>query len=149
MEHNILIPNLMTEDVAATVRFYQDILGFDLKMAMESVENTAPNMVTELTDGKVLEWANMVRAGAEFMFQERNSLIEDVPALKGATIGASQTLYIHIDEDIDAHFNSLKDAVTVVVEPVTKFYGMREWYMQDCNGYILCFGQTISEPENQ
>ena len=143
MEHNILIPNLMVKNVAETVKFYQDVLGFSLKMAIEPVENSAPNMVTELTEGIVLEWANMTRAGAEFMFQERASLVVEVPALEGSVVGASQTLYIHVDEDIDEHFERLKDKVTVVVEPTTKFYGMREWYMQDNNGYILGFAKKV------
>ncbi len=143
MQHNILIPNLMVENVADTVQFYQDVLGFHLQVAMEHIAGAEPKMVMELTDGIQLEWANMVSEGAEFMFQERNSLIEDVPALAGVTIGASQTLYITLDKDIDRHYALMKDRVDVVVEPVSKFYGMREWYLKDCNGYILCFAQQL------
>lgn len=142
MQHNILIPNLMVENVADTVKFYKDVLGFELRIAMEHTGEEMPRMVTELEEGMVLEWANMESEGAEFMFQERNSLTKDVPALAGVSIGASQTLYITLDRDIDAHFAALKDKVEVVVEPVNKFYGMREWYLKDCNGYILCFAQT-------
>ena len=144
MQHNVLIPNLMVENVADTVRYYQDILGFELQIAMQHQEDSQPNMVMELTDDMQLEWANMVSAGAEFMFQERHSLIEEIPALEGASIGASQTIYITLDEDIDQHYTALKDKVEVVVEPVSKFYGMREWYMKDCNGYILGFAQSLN-----
>ena len=144
---NVLVPNLMTENVVDTVRFYQTILGFKLVMAVEPVKNAAPNFPTELTDDMHLEWANMVYEGAEFMFQEQSSLIAEVPVLKDVAIGASQTLYIRLDQDVDAHYEGLKDKVSVVVKPTTKFYGMREWYMQDCNGYVLCFGQTVGERE--
>lgn len=140
---SVLIPNLMVEDVASTVRFYQDVLNFELQMGVEPVDNAPPNFVTELTKDMMLEWANMTGLGAEVMFQERNSFTAEVPALEGAAIGASQTLYFRIEEDIDAHYENIKDKVTVVVEPTTKFYGMREWYMKDCNGYILCFGQQV------
>lgn len=142
---NVLVPNLMTENVADTVRYYQDVLGFTLEMAVEPVENAAPNFPTVLTENMHLEWANMVYKGAEFMFQERSSLVAEVPVLSDLAIGASQTIYIRLDEGIDEHYARLKDQVTVVVEPTTKFYGMREWYMQDCNGYVLCFGQLIDE----
>lgn len=144
---NGLVPNLMTENVIDTVRYYQDTLGFKLVMAVEPVDNAEPNFPTELTDEMYLIWANMTFEGAEFMFQERESLIEEVPVLKDVVIGASQTLYIRLDQDVDAHFEGLKDKVSVVVEPTTKFYGMREWYMQDCNGYVLCFGQMVGEME--
>jgi uncharacterized glyoxalase superfamily protein PhnB len=140
---NGLVPNLMTENVADTVRYYQDILGFKLLMAVEPVENAKPNFPTELTDDMHLIWANMGFEQAEFMFQSRATLVEEVPVLKDALIGASQTLYIRLDQDVDAHYERLKDKVKVVVKPTTKFYGMREWYLQDCNGYVLCFGQRI------
>ena len=140
---NGLVPNLMTENVADTVRYYQDTLGFKLLMAVEPVENSKPNFPTELSDGMHLIWANMRFEKAEFMFQSRETLVEDVPVLKDTLIGASQTLYIRLDQDVDAHYERLKDKVKVVVKPTTKFYGMREWYLQDCNGYVLCFGQIM------
>lgn len=145
--NNRLVPNLMTENVVDTVRYYQDILGFKLVMAVEPVENAEPNFPTEITGDMHLIWANMTFEDAEFMFQERDSLVEEVPVLKDVVIGASQTLYIRLDQDVDAHYANLKDRVSVVVEPTTKFYGMREWYMQDCNGYVLCFGQVVGEME--
>ena len=86
--------------------------------------------------------------GAEFMFQARDSLVAEVPVLKDVAIGASQTLYIRLDQDVDAHYQNLKDEVSVVTEPTTKFYGMREWYMQDCNGYVLCFGQMLEPAQD-
>ncbi len=143
----VLVPNLMTENVVDTICYYQDVLGFKLVMAVEPVENAEPNFLSEITDDMHLIWANMTFEGAEFMFQERSSLEEEVPVLKNIAIGASQTLYIRLDQDVDAHFEKLKDKVSVVVEPTTKFYGMREWYMQDCNGYVLCFGQVVGEME--
>ncbi len=141
--NNGLVPNLMTENVADTVRYYQDTLGFKLLMAVEPVENSKPNFPTELADDMHLIWANMSFENAEFMFQNREGLVEEVPVLKDVVIGASQTLYIRLEQDIDAHYEHLKDKVNVVVEPTTKFYGMREWIMQDCNGYVLCFGQAV------
>jgi uncharacterized glyoxalase superfamily protein PhnB len=137
----------MVENVTDTVLYYQEVLGFKLMMAVEPVENSAPNFPTEITQGMQLEWANMNKSGAEFMFQQRDSLVAEVAVLKDIPIGASQTLYIQLDEDIDAHYENLKDKVTVAVEPTTKFYGMREWYMQDCNGYILGFAQRVEGSE--
>ena len=147
--HNTLIPNLMVNDVNETALFYQDILGFRLIVAVADfkAEMQEGNIVTALAEGLNLDWVNMKMdpedpASAEFMFQSRRSLENDLPTLKGANIAASQTLYMRTD-NADAQYSRLKDKVEVIQEPITRFYGMREWYMKDLNGYILCFGQQM------
>ena len=71
-----------------------------------------------------------------FMFQQRNSLVEEMPALAGCDIGASLTLYIEL-EGVDALYESLRDKADIIKPPQTTFYGRRELYLRDCNGYIL------------
>ena len=149
--HNSLIPNLMVNDVCETALFYQDVLGFKFMVAVADfeAEMVDSNIVPELKPGLSLDWANLKMspdnpASEEFMFQSRRSLEADVPALKGVPIGASQTLYLR-NKDVDAQFASLKVKVEVIQEPITRSYGMREWYMKDLNGYILCFGQELGQ----
>jgi uncharacterized glyoxalase superfamily protein PhnB len=149
--HNSLIPNLMVNNVCDTALFYQNILGFKLLVAVADfkAETADGNIVMELKKGATLDWANLKldpedAASAEFMFQSRVSLEADLPALKDVAISASQTLYLRTD-DADAQYNSLKDKVEVVQEPITRFYGMREWVMKDPDGYILCFGQELGQ----
>ena len=149
--HNSLIPNLMVNDVCETALFYQDVLGFKLVVAVADykAEMADDNIVMELKQGEKLDWVNLKAdpedpASAEIMFQSRVSLEADVPALEGVNIGASQTLYLR-NSDVDAQFASLKNKVEVIQEPITRFYGMREWYMKDNNGYILCFGQEMEQ----
>ena len=147
--HNSLIPNLMVNDVCDSALFYQNVLGFKFMVAVADfeAEMAEGNVVTSLGQGQNLDWANLKvdpenPASAEIMLQSRRSLEVDVPALKGVPIGASQTLYLR-NNDVDAQFASLKDKVEVIQEPVTRFYGMREWYLKDPDGYILCFGQEL------
>ncbi|MEE9309549.1 MAG: VOC family protein [Cocleimonas sp.] len=148
--HNSLIPNLMVDNVCDTALFYQNILGFKLVVAVADFEAEMEegNIITSLGQGQNLDWANLKLdpedcASAEFMFQSRRSLEADVPALKDVAISSSQTLYLRTN-DVDAQFDQLKDKVEVVQAPITRFYGMREWYLKDNNGYILCFGQELS-----
>ncbi|HIQ13950.1 MAG TPA: hypothetical protein EYH38_00050 [Leucothrix sp.] len=147
--HNSLIPNLMANDVNETALFYQNVLGFSLIVGVADFEKEMEdgNIVMELKEGQKIDWVNMKMnpkdsASEEFMFQSRKSLEPDVPALEGISIGASQTLYLRTN-DVDAHFASIKDKVEVIQEPITRFYGMREWYFKDINGYILCYGQEL------
>ena len=50
------------------------------------------------------------------------------------------SLYLRTD-DADAWWGFLKDRATIV-HPIENFsYGMREFAIKDCNGYILQFGE--------
>jgi uncharacterized glyoxalase superfamily protein PhnB len=75
------------------------------------------------------------------MFQSRQSLSENVPALTGSPIGASQTFYIEVTS-INDLYEQLRDKVEIVVELHTTFYGTQEIYFRDINGYILSFSEA-------
>lgn len=123
-----LIPNLMVEDVSQTLAFYQDILGFEVVMTLPE---KAP-----------LDFAIVQRDGVELMFQSRQNLSENVPALAGCVIGASQTLYIEVTGLTDL-YEQLRDKVEIVVHLHTTFYSTREVYFRDINGYILSFSEAV------
>ena len=123
-----LTPNLMVEDVSRTLAFYQDILGFE---AVMTLPETAP-----------FDFAIVQRDGVELMFQSRQSLSENVPALADSVIGASQTLYIEISGLTDL-YEQLRDKVEIVAHLHTTFYSTREVYFRDINGYILSFSEAV------
>ena len=122
-----LTPNLMVEDVARTLEFYRETLGFE-------VQTTVPEQAP-------FDFAIVQRDGVELMFQSRSSLSENVPALAGAPIGASQTFYIEVDGVQDL-YQALRDKVEIVVDFHTTFYGTREFYFRDINGYVLSFSEA-------
>jgi uncharacterized glyoxalase superfamily protein PhnB len=124
-----LTPNLMVEDVERTVEFYRDVLGFELVM---TVPEAAP-----------FNFAILQRDAVEMMLQSRASLTENVPALEGATIGASQTFYIEVTA-IDELYNQVREKAEIVVDMHETFYGTREFYFKDINGYILSFSEAQS-----
>jgi len=122
-----LTPNLMVEDVARTLAFYKDILRFEVVMTLPEQEP--------------FDFAIVQRDGVELMFQSRSSLSENVPALTGSSIGASQTFYIQVT-GIRELYESLRDTVEIVVDFHTTFYGTQEFYFRDVNGYILSFSES-------
>jgi catechol 2,3-dioxygenase-like lactoylglutathione lyase family enzyme len=124
---NKLTPNLMVEDVARTLAFYVDVLGFETVMTLPE---TAP-----------FGFAIVRRDQVELMFQSRQSLSENVPALTGAPIGASQTFYIEVT-GLRELYESLRGKVETVVDLHTTFYGTQEFYFRDLNGYILSFSEA-------
>jgi uncharacterized glyoxalase superfamily protein PhnB len=122
-----LTPNLMVEDVEKTIRFYGDVLGFET--------------LTTVPGQDEIGFAIVSRDGVELMFQSRKSLSENVPALTGCQIGASQTLYIEVS-DIERLYSQLKGQVKIVVDLHTTFYGTKEFYFRDINDYILSFSEA-------
>jgi len=47
-------------------------------------------------------------------------------------------------EGIQSLYEAIKDKVTIVRDMHTTFYGTQEFYMQDCNGYLLSFSEDVA-----
>lgn len=132
-----LTPNLMVDDVNKTVDFYKEDLGFEFVMA---VPKDSQEVLMEMPKDKQLIYALMKSGNVEIMFQAKSSLSEDIPLFKDMNIGGSLTFYFEVD-NVKELFATLKEKVEVVKELHTTFYGMQEFYIKDCNGYVLCFSE--------
>ena len=83
----------------------------------------------------------MMQSGnVEVFFQRSDTFQEDVVFSRGLPIGASVSFYVEI-EGIEAFYQSLKQKQLPVTELRTTWYGMREFYVTDVNGYILGFAE--------
>lgn len=133
-----LNPNLMVKDVKETVEYYKSNLGFELVMA---VPETQDGILNEIPENKKVVYALVKNGDVEIMFQAEESFKEDVAVLKKSQIGASCTFYIEL-ENIEDFYKSIKDTVNVVKELSTTWYGMKEFYIRDNNGYILTFADA-------
>ena len=120
-----LSPNIFTNDMKATIAFYQ-LLGFKITM---SVPETGDDLV----------WAMMVNGGVTMMFQTFESLADDLPEISRQA-GGSLLLYINL-KDIRGFFEQVKDKVTVLKGLETTFYGATEFSIKDNNGYVLTFAE--------
>lgn len=129
MRYTNLTPNLMVDDVNATIDFYTSVLGLELRA---SVPETGS-----------YNWALVARDGIELMLQKRESLIEELPELAGHAGAGVVTLYVRVD-DVETLYEQVKESAVVVTEPHTTFYGAREFVIRDPNGYYLYFGEIPS-----
>lgn len=136
-----LTPNFAVEDIKKTVEFYQNVLGFKLESA---VAEDRSGLETEINPAKEYLYAMMSKDGVEVMFQRIDNMAQDIPSFKDAEVGASVSFYME-SEDVDAVSEELKEKVEIVKEIETTWYGMRELYVKDCNGYVLCFAQDVRE----
>lgn len=124
-----LTPNFMVEKVRETVDWYCSVLGFQS-------ESEVPG-----DDGPV--FAIVRRDAVRLMFQSRSSLEQDLSVLRGVPIAASQTLYLEVD-NVDALRQQVEGKAHIVKDLHDTFYGTREFYFTDFNGYVLSYAQTIS-----
>ncbi len=124
MKLNFLVPMLEAADLKETIRFYTEILGFECIDCLPNQTNPS--------------WARFEKDSVTLMFTE---LDQQSAHLKPELTG---TLYFH-PEDINAAWQELKDKVEVEY-PLEDFdYGMREFAIRDCNGYLLQFGQEAED----
>lgn len=114
-------PIFETRDLKETVEYYSTVLGFEC-------EGMWP-------EGHTPCWADMRRGNATIMLTSRK---ENSDHAKPAFTGS---IYLY-PEDVDELWDELKDKADVSYEIETFDYGMREFGILDCNGYLLQFGQS-------
>ena len=114
-----LRPVLAVNNIDDTVRFYRDVLGFECVNQMDG-------------------WAALRKDQVELMISLPNAHEPfEKPTLTGS-------IYFNT-ANVDALWEQIKDKARVVYPIENFFYGMREFAIRDNNGYILQFGQEISD----
>ena len=121
-----LTPNLLVANVERSLAFYVDVLGFSRGM---TVPEASPFVFASATSGAV-----------EIFFNDAAAAIKEYPAFAGRPIGATATLFIEM-EGVDALHDRLKSRVKIVMPIVTQFYGMREFAIEDTDGYVITFAE--------
>jgi uncharacterized glyoxalase superfamily protein PhnB len=120
-------PNLLVRDVAKSLAFYRDVLGF-------AVVATMP------PDSSSFVFAWVKRDGVNVFLNDATTAGDEYDALKGKPIGGSLTIYVTMT-GIDDYFAKISPHATVETELETKFYGMREFAIVDPDGYVLTFAE--------
>jgi uncharacterized glyoxalase superfamily protein PhnB len=123
----------MVENVQDTVGWYRSVLGFE------------PTAEVPGENGPV--FAIVKHDDVQLMFQSRASLEADLDVLRGAPIAASQTFYIEVDGVEDLR-RRIEGKAQIVKDLHDTFYGTREFYFTDCNGYVLSFSEALSPTES-
>jgi catechol 2,3-dioxygenase-like lactoylglutathione lyase family enzyme len=117
-----LTPNLYTDDVEASVKFWVDRMNF---------EKTA-----EVPGEGGLAFAALQKENIELMYGSYASLERD-PGVQGAYQRGTGFLFIEVD-DLDAVLTAMKGAP--MVSPVHKtFYGATEFTVKDPTGHLITF----------
>jgi len=131
--------NIIVSDVARTVDWYRDVLGFDFTIGV--IAGTEDS-VFEAT-GQPLGFAMLERDEVELMFQSHESLLDDLP---GTTLGSGDALTLYIDvDDVDELYAEVSQKVEMAVDLRDTFYGAREFHVRDCNGLLVGFARRPAQ----
>lgn len=123
-----IAPYLVVDDVVATANYYRDSLGF----AYDRFWNEPPSFCMVSRNGVIIMLAQH-RAGT----MRPNRLVDPE--------GEAWDAYIWVD-DVDALNAEFKArSVKITRDVCDQPYGCRDFDVEDCNGYRLCFGQPMEE----
>jgi len=117
-------PTLAVRDMKATIDFYTSALGFKVGMTFPTLDDP--------------EYADISKDGMVLMFMPTKNL----GIGKREKLGTGVNLYLQIDGDIDVYYYQLKKRGVNIVEDIRdEPYGIRDFTVQDPDGYLLTFNQ--------
>lgn len=130
-----LTPDLMVEDVEATVEWYRRVFDAEVVATLPAEDDADP------------WWAQVLIGDGSLMFQERDSLTGKLPELEGEPIGGSVAFYVDVDDVESLHEDLASAGVEVTRPPHETEFGWRQFSVRDCNGYTLWFGEKLAGEE--
>jgi uncharacterized glyoxalase superfamily protein PhnB len=122
-------PNLLCRDVARSLSFYRDVLGFTIK---ETVPAAEPFVFVMLERDGVMVFLNDIKA-AEHDYP---------PALTLPQGGTAALFFVIIG--VDELHDAIAANANVIMPLKTQFYGMREFAVTDPDGHIITFAERVS-----
>jgi glyoxylase I family protein len=122
-----LCPLLQVFDMPTALRFYCDALGFKI----------------ETTDGKPVpncDWVLLSLSGLQLMLNTAYEAADRPPAPDPKRIAAHEDASIYFAcPDVDAAYEHLRARGVHAEPPRIAPYGMKQLYLTDPDGYVLCF----------
>lgn len=118
---------LFVDDMATMIRFYRDVLGFEIKESEEAVN------------------VYLIKDGTLFMLYERNNFEKMTSRkyeyLKGVNGHFEIALYVDTFEEVDIEFaKAVSKGATPVLEPTDEPWGQRTCYIADPEGNLIEIG---------
>ncbi len=118
---------LFVKDMAAMIRFYRDVLGFEIR------EDEHTNNVYLLKDGTLFLLYGRIDfealTGKQYEY------------LKGVNAHSEMALYVDTFEEVDAQYqNAIRGGATSLLEPTTEPWGQRTCFIADPEGNVIEIG---------
>jgi uncharacterized glyoxalase superfamily protein PhnB len=131
-----MAPLLQVYDMPAAVRFYRDVLGFELVTSSDPLSAVREDF----------HWGLLRTHGIEIMLNTAYDEGERPPRRDPAREGPHDDVCLYFGcGDLDAVYEHLRAGGVVLEPPRTAPYGMRQLHCKDPDGYNLCFQHPASQ----
>lgn len=134
-----LTTNLKVKDIRATVQYYQKYLGFQLVMAVPESQDAVE---FSLRNECHYVYALLQRDAVEVMIQHADTF-HFLSGNANENIGTDTVvLYCDVVNIQELHQQLVQTDIEITPLQNT-WYGMKEFYIRDHNGYLLGFAEKI------
>ncbi len=121
-----MAPLLQVFDMPESLAFYRDILGF--------------HTVSDSGRGDASDWVWLRLQGVDLMLNTRYEAEDRPAAPEPARIDAHDDTGLFFScRDVDAAYAHLVSKGLQPEPPIVTDYGMKQLYVKDPDGYVLCF----------
>jgi glyoxylase I family protein len=122
-----MAPLFQVYDMPASIAFYRDVLGFEV-------------VTTSTPRGGHFDWALLRLSGVELMLNTAYEQDARPAAPDARRVAAHDDTCLYFGcPDVDAAYAYLRARGVAAKEPKVAHYGMKQLYLQDPDGYNLCF----------
>jgi len=129
---NKLTPNLIVSNVERSLAFYVNVLGFERGI---TVPDKSPFVFASVTSG-----------GVEIFFNDTAEVLKEHPDWAGKLKpSAGNSMFIEIvgPGAVDALHDRVKAKARVVMPLTTQWYGMREFAIEDPDGFVITVAERV------
>jgi len=123
-----IVPHLFVNSVTDSIDFYRNVLGFE------------PIYIQ--TEDEESNFAILKNKNVQIMVGANEKLFRYAPEFKNKPLVNCSILYFEMDEVKD-YYERVKDNVDLVRGLHETWYNTKEFWVKDCNGYLLAFYENI------
>lgn len=121
-----MTPLIQVFDMTTSVTFYRDVLGFELVQRSE--------------EGNHLDWCLLKLDATRLMLNTAYEKEFRPPAADPARVAAHDDTALFFEcRDVDAAYTCLQSKGIRLEPPKVAPYGMKQLYLKDPDGYVICF----------
>ena len=122
-----IAPYFIVNNVVTTANYYRDMLGF----RYERFWSEPPSFCMVHRNGIVIMLAQLEKEGV----MRPNRIVDPE--------GEAWDAYVWVENADDLYSEFKSKGVKITREICDQPYGCRDFDVEDCNGYRLCFGQDL------
>jgi len=127
-----LTPLLEVFDMPTSLRFYRDVVGFEV--------------VGQSSEGDNCDWCLRQLQEVYLMLNTAYEQDERPPSPDPSRVRAHRDTGLFFRcPDVDAAYTHLHDQGVDLKPPKNAPYGMRQLYLNDPDGYVLCFQRPVGD----